>query len=336
MKQIYINNFLKECSDRFIKRNANFLKRESIFEAENGQNINFKRSPSSQGQDSTLTPVSLESRPQNRRSQQEQVTLDSKATSKLMRIKTAQPSQGKMDEKIEEMGFGNNIMITELSENILEKEEKPPTFELMFQIHYTETGFINMPIETYFRPKLSEQGELSSPSNHKREQLKSLTPVDLSEPVFIGRLTSKFLFERACQVLDSNYRTKSFIQKNNYHPQSLATLNASSEGIDYLLTQPEAKLVDFLYSSYNTHLNDQAEINMFKMSIGAQSRAARQEVGGFQPKLKLKIAFEDKSFIEEKEKKGKENRRKEHFTVGDFSIIKVLGEGAFAKVLMVR
>lgn len=111
--------------------------------------------------------------------------------------------------------------------------------------------------------------------------MKSLSPIELSEPVFIGRFTSKFLFERACQVLQSNYRTKNFIKKNNYHPQSLATLSASSEGIDYLLTQPDAKLVDFLYSSYNTHLDDQAEINMFKMSIGAQSRANRQDVGGF-------------------------------------------------------
>lgn len=61
-----------------------------------------------------------------------------------------------MKEKIDEMGLGNNIMITELSETILEKEDKPPTFELMFQIYYTDNDFINMPIETYFRPKFSE------------------------------------------------------------------------------------------------------------------------------------------------------------------------------------
>lgn len=58
-------------------------------------------------------------------------------------------------------------------------------------------------------------------------------------------------------------------------------------------------------------------------------------MGGFQPKLKLKISFEDKAFLKEKAKKVKKNIR-EHFTIKDFAIIKVLGEGAFAKVLLVR
>lgn len=113
-----------------------------------------------------------------------------------------------MQEKIAEIGLGNNIMITELSETILEKEEKPPTFELMFQVHYTENDFVNMRIETYFRPKFSEQFELSSPSSRKDQESKSSCLVDLSEPVFIGRFTSKFLYERACHALEENYRSK--------------------------------------------------------------------------------------------------------------------------------
>ena len=113
-----------------------------------------------------------------------------------------------MKEKIDEMGLGNNIMITELSETILEQEDKPPTFELMFPIYYTENDFINMSIETYFRPKFSEQYELLSQSSSRREYTKSGSRTDLSEPVFIGRLTPKFLFERACQVLEENYRAK--------------------------------------------------------------------------------------------------------------------------------
>ena len=76
-------------------------------------------------------------------------------------------------------------------------------------------------------------------------------------------------------------------------------LKASSEDIDLLLTHKQAKLSDFLYSSYNTHLNDQTEINMFKMSIGATVNAGnvRQDVSGFQPKLKLKVVFEQKEFL---------------------------------------
>ena len=89
LKQIYINNFLKEYSERFIKRNANFLKRESFAVAEHGKNNNLKRSPSSLGQDSTLTPVSLESRPQNRQQQLlNPAVLDKTTNNKLMRLKT--------------------------------------------------------------------------------------------------------------------------------------------------------------------------------------------------------------------------------------------------------
>lgn len=123
--------------------------------------------------------------------------------------------------------------------------------------------------------------------------------------------------------------------KYKYFPQCLATYNSKLEGIDYMLTMPDAKLVDFLYSSYNTHLNDQGEINMFKMSLGSQSRAVRQEVGGFQPKLKLKVCFQNRQQVIDKDKL-KESKKKENLTVADFDIIKVLGEGAFAKVLLVR
>lgn len=46
------------------------------------------------------------------------------------------------------------------------------------------------------------------------------------------------------------------MEKYGYKPQCLQTFNGQSEGIDYLLTQKDSKLIDFLYSSYNTHLND--------------------------------------------------------------------------------
>lgn len=77
------------------------------------------------------------------------------------------------------------------------------------------------------------------------------------------------------------------------------------------------------------------------MSIGAQTRGVRPDQGTFEQKLKLKFSFEDRTFLEEKEKKAnqtnsKMKNKRETFSIKDFAIIKVLGEGAFAKVLLVR
>lgn len=107
-----------------------------------------------------------------------------------------------------------------------------------------------MKLHVYFRPKYYDQLDLQSPSNEQQLDLDSFH--DLNEPVFISRLTSKFLFERVSKHLAANYRSKSYINRYNYQPQCLQTFNASSEGIDFLLTQKDVKLTDFLYSSYNT------------------------------------------------------------------------------------
>lgn len=44
-------------------------------------------------------------------------------------------------------------MVTEMSESNLEREEHPRTFELQFQIYYSENDFINLKVDTYFKPK---------------------------------------------------------------------------------------------------------------------------------------------------------------------------------------
>lgn len=83
----------------------------------------------------------------------------------LKRGKTYNPnnSNNKTDNKFQ-IGLGNNIMITELSENYLDREETRHLFELQFQIYYSENDFITMRLETYFRPKNQEHYDLYTPA----------------------------------------------------------------------------------------------------------------------------------------------------------------------------
>lgn len=92
----------------------------------------------SSGQESTLTPVSYESKPLNRaqpaaRNNRGSIDLPKdirNSKSPLRRGKTYNP---KIDNEVKNhvpIGLGNNIMITELSENYIEKDENPQLFEL--------------------------------------------------------------------------------------------------------------------------------------------------------------------------------------------------------------
>lgn len=41
---------------------------------------------------------------------------------------------------------------------------------------------------------------------------------ELTGPVFIGSMTSKYLFDRACKALNESYRSKSYMEKYGYEP----------------------------------------------------------------------------------------------------------------------
>ena len=55
------------------------------------------------------------------------------------------------------MGLGShNVMITELSDSIIERPENLHVFKLLFQIYYSESDFVNVPIKTFCRPSANE------------------------------------------------------------------------------------------------------------------------------------------------------------------------------------
>jgi hypothetical protein len=126
------------------------------------------------------------------------------------------------------VGLGQNIMITEISDPMLDRdadEESRPTFELMFKIFYSENDFINLKINTYFRPKYTDSGELKTPNYPLEPPSHPEKDVEASEPIFIGCLTSQYLFERASICLQSQYRSKQYMDRYGYQPQSLQTFN---------------------------------------------------------------------------------------------------------------
>ena len=75
----------------------------------------------------------------------------------------------------------------------------------------------------------------------------------MNKPIFIGKLTSGFLLERAKMALKHSYKSNSYIERYNYQPLALETFGNKSECIDLMLTKPQYKLSDFLYSVFNTN-----------------------------------------------------------------------------------
>lgn len=80
----------------------------------------------------------------------------------------------------------------------------------------------------------------------------------IHEPVFIGQLTSEYLFEQTKRALMNSYKSKSYINRYALEAQSLATYDCSSECIDFMLSKGHHKLADFLYSQVNTNCGSQS------------------------------------------------------------------------------
>ena len=75
----------------------------------------------------------------------------------------------------------------------------------------------------------------------------------MDKPIFVGKLTSGYLFERVQDAIAASYQAKKFLDRTKKVPTSIATFDSSSEFIDFLLTQPQTRLTDFLHSQCNTN-----------------------------------------------------------------------------------
>ena len=71
--------------------------------------------------------------------------------------------------------------------------------------------------------------------------------------VFIGDLTSGFLFNQARISLEKCYKAKSWMARYMLHPLAIHTYGNTSECIDYMLTKQNQQLSEFLYSEFNTN-----------------------------------------------------------------------------------
>lgn len=54
------------------------------------------------------------------------------------------------------VGLSESIMITEISDSILESEKEPALFELAFKIYYSESDYAIATVWTYLRPKSND------------------------------------------------------------------------------------------------------------------------------------------------------------------------------------
>ena len=101
-------------------------------------------------------------------------------------------------------------MITEISDSILESEKEPALFELAFKIYYSESDYAVATVWTYLRPKSNDLQMTLSPRRQGKGARRSndvLASVDEPEPVFIGALTSDYLFRLASSALKSSHRS---------------------------------------------------------------------------------------------------------------------------------
>lgn len=78
----------------------------------------------------------------------------------------------------------------------------------------------------------------------------------MEQPVYIGDLKTQHLFQLVSKALEKSYKSNKYMQIYKLKPLSLQTFDCSAECIDYLLSKPDSRLVDFLYSPFNTSQDD--------------------------------------------------------------------------------
>jgi len=100
---------------------------------------------------------------------------------------------------------------------------------------------------TYLTPKAETEADILSPREHRTQM------IDPSVPVFIGKLTSGYLFQLTEAALTKSYKATQYMKKYNLKPQAIQTRHSTSECIDFMLTKSCLRLSDFLYSACNTN-----------------------------------------------------------------------------------
>lgn len=137
-------------------------------------------------------------------------------------------------------------------EPLLEVNWETRLFELQFNIYYTKYDFVSLSIFTYITPKGEEDiGSLDLQAD--------LGEFQFNQPVFIGKLTSGYLYKNAKQALHNSYKARSWMQRYDNECVSLQTFDNVSECIDCMLTKHSYLLCDFLYSAINTNQGSKTE-----------------------------------------------------------------------------
>ena len=190
----------------------------------------------------------------------------------------------------------------------------------------------------YLRPKSdSDMQSFFHQKGHKNDD----SELTKNDPVFIGQLTSSYFFQIVKNVLKTSYKAKSYIERYKLEPLAIQTYDCSSECIDYMLTKPHQKLLDFLHSACNTNASqlrrDGSNVQLFDTSkmrksgvinlTLQKSESLRKQkslkLEGDGKILKLKVCFVDKEYLDTYHKEKKESVRKQ--SIKDYELIKILG-----------
>jgi hypothetical protein len=131
-------------------------------------------------------------------------------------------------------------------EPLLEVNWETKIFELQFNIFYTKYDYVSISVFTYITPKGQEDiGSI--------KKMEDLGEIELNKPIFIGKLTSGYMFNHAKQALMNSYKANSWIKRCDHECIALQTFENVSECIDCMLTKSNYMLCDFLYSVFNTN-----------------------------------------------------------------------------------
>lgn len=127
-------------------------------------------------------------------------------------------------------------------------------FDLLFKVFYTKYDFVSFEIKTYLRPKQEDH----------LNPIKCTASYQENEPIFICKITSDYLFQAVKHQLTKSYKAKSYMDRYGLMPISVSTFNYQTECIDYLLTQDNQRLSDFLHSQYNTNESHETKEQLFE------------------------------------------------------------------------